>query len=216
MSGSQIRPTTLALIFPQRFSPSSGAIPDRFLLNGGSPCGRVIADTSFTGRYTSSCPAAAPCCPAINGGGCLGTANNPNNPESACPPPNPPVNTPGVVQTSQNGFLVGPGKLTFPVGNGVNQMPPDQDMWLLATGVCTNTGNAWAMVCGATVDSDGHVPGTGQPAFYNANYQPSGGTLAYVFNGDGCRVVGNQVLPNGTPGSAQYQSNINCLQCRLN
>lgn len=215
MSGSQMTDLTCAH-FPATFFPlSSGAIPDRYLLNGGSPCGPVIADTSFTGRYTGACAASAPCCPATSGGGCQGRPNA-NNPESACPPPNPPVNTPGVVQTSQNGFLVGPGKLTFPVGNGVNQMPPDEDMWLLATGVCAGTGNAWAMVCGATVGSDGHVPGTGQPAFYNAAYQPSGGTLAYVFNGDGCQVVNGQVIPNGLPNTARYQSNINCLQCRLN
>lgn len=83
-----------------------------------------------------------------------------------------------------------------------------EDMWISVFGVCSGTGNSFAQVCCPVLGPDGHCPYTGQPATYNASYTPSNGSLAYVPNGTGCKVVGQTLQPNTNADG-------NCATCRL-
>lgn len=171
-------------------------IPDRFVVRSGSPCGSLVADTSYTGGWKSGCGAgltpggSGPCCPASpTAPQCLGA----NPPSPYCPRTS--ALQPGQTQTNSNGFLPGAGKLTFPVGS------PTTPLFLSAFGQCGGTGNSFAMLCCETASlQGGHCPNTGVP----------GSSLAYVPNGTGCTVKNNQIVQGNT------QADSACNQCTLN
>lgn len=171
-------------------------IPDRFVVRSGSPCGNLVADTSYTGGWKAGCGSgltpggSGPCCPADSKfPQCLGA----NPPSPYCPRTS--ALGPGQTQTNTNGFLPGAGKLTFPIGS------PTTPLFLSGFGQCGGTGNAFAMVCCTTASlSGGHCPNTGTP----------GSSLAYVPNGTGCVVKNNQIVSGNTATDTA------CNQCTLN
>jgi hypothetical protein len=179
---------------------NSYSIPDRFVLRAVSPCGAFVADTSYTGNWRSGCGAglapggSAPCCaPTPANPACAGSSASPYCPRTSSL-------LPGEVQTNSNGFLPGPGKLSFPVGG--SGAAPNQQLFLSVFGECGGTGNTFAMICCANPDPDGHCPGTGTP-----------GNLLYLPNGTGCVVEGKppQITRGNTP-----QDTAACMQCTLN
>ena len=174
-------------------------IPDRFVLRADSPCGAFVADTSYTGNWRGGCAAglspggSAPCCKVNRANpACAGTNQSPYCPRTSSL-------TPGEVQTNVNGFLPGPGKLSFDVGvGGANGTLP---LFLTVFGQCVSTGNAFALTCCSGALVDGHCPGTGTP----------GSSLLYVPNFKGCQVSGSRIVSGSSP-----QDTAACRQCTLN